>query len=313
MQIEALPNQPPRQGTAVALGSFDGVHRGHQAVISLASAFQPKGMLSCVLSFQPHPAAVLGGNAPPALVTPALRCEAYKNAGAQAAYEIDFRSVCDMSPRHFVEDILIGRLNAKAICCGFNFRFGKNGDGTPELLQDLGKEYGLEICIAQHIDYQESPISSTRIRAAVEAGDMVQVNAMLGRPFAYDFEVVMGDQRGRTLGSPTINQEFPENFVLPRFGVYAGRALVDGQWKCAVVNFGIRPTFSLPRPRSEAYILDYSGDLYGHNIKVELLKYLRGEMKFNGIEGLKRQIGIDAIAAQEILARWENEESEVLE
>ena len=313
MQIEALPAQPPRRGTAVALGSFDGVHRGHQAVIHLAAEFQAKGMLPCVLSFYPHPAAVLNGAAPPALITPVLRCEAYAKAGAQAAYEVDFYSVCDMTPRQFVTEILIGKLNAKAVCCGFNFRFGKHGAGTPELLQELCGEYGLELRIAPSIVYEGSPVSSTRIRAAIENGDLSLANAMIGGPFAYDFEVVMGDRRGRTLGSPTINQEFPENFILPRFGVYAGRAWVDSQWKCAVVNFGIRPTFSLPRPRSEAYILDYSGDLYGYHIKVQLLEYLRGEMKFYGVEELKQQITADASAARKVFLQFASEEGRRLD
>lgn len=312
MQIEALPEYPPEQGAAVALGCFDGVHIGHQAVIRLAAGFRAKGLLPCVLSFYPHPAAVLAGGAPPALVTPELRCEAYEKCGAEAAYQADFRKVYQMEPEQFVKEVLVGRLNAKAVCCGFNFRFGKNGAGTPALLQKLGEEYGFEVRIASGVDYQNAPVSSTRIRAAVEDGNIPLANAMLGRPFAYNFEVVVGDQRGRTLGFPTVNQEFPEGFVMPRFGVYAGRVWLEEQWKCAVVNFGIRPMFTLPRPRSEAYILDYTGDLYGQCVKLELLEYLRGEVKFKTVDELKRQIAADADAARKALARRKNEDPEVL-
>lgn len=308
MQMEALPEKPPAKGTAVALGSFDGVHRGHCSVIRLAAGFSSHGLLPCVLSFSPHPAAILQGTAPPALITPSLRCAAYASAGAKAAFVLDFRRICAMPAQQFVEKILRQRLHAKAVCCGFNFHFGKDGAGSPSLLQEIGERLGLAIRVAPQVEFQGAPVSSTRIRAAVEAGDMRSARGMLGRPFSYDFPVTVGDKRGRLLGFPTINQKFPEGYVLPRFGVYAGRALTEAGWKTAVVNVGMHPTFTLTAPQSEAFLLDYSGDLYGKNVKVELWEYLRGEVRFSSAEELKRQIADDVDTAQRVLEYNKNQE-----
>lgn len=182
MRIERLPEYPPEYGTAVALGNFDGVHRGHSSVIHLAADFSSQGLVPCVLSFSPHPAAVLRGAAPCALITPSLRCAAYASAGAQAAFVLDFADVCSLSPRAFVEDVLIRRLNARAVCCGFNYRFGKGGEGTVQTLRDIGEQLGLQIRIAAETDFNGAPVSSTRIRAAVEAGKCVKhVKCLAGR------------------------------------------------------------------------------------------------------------------------------------
>lgn len=301
MRIESLPKYPPERGTAVALGNFDGVHRGHSAVIRLAAELSSQGLMPCVLSFSPHPAAVLRGAAPCALITPSLRCAAYASAGAQAAFVLDFAEICSLSPQAFVEEVLIRRLNAKAVCCGFNYRFGKGGEGTVQTLREIGLKLGLQIRIAAETDYNGAPVSSTRIRAAVKAGEMREAHEMLGRPFAYDFTVTVGDRRGRLLGFPTINQKIPQNYACPRFGVYAGRALTEQGWKTAVVNVGVHPTFTLSTPQSEAYLLDYSGDLYGKNITVELWAFLRGETKFSSAEELKKQIAADVSAAKNII------------
>lgn len=301
MLIESLPEYPPEQGTAVALGNFDGVHRGHCSVIGLAADFSPQGLLPCVLSFSPHPYAVLKGAAPPTLITPSLRCAAYACAGAQAAFVLNFAEVCELSPQAFVEEILIRRLNARAVCCGFNYRFGKGGAGSVQTLREIGERDGIQVRVAPRAEFKGEAVSSTRIRVAVEAGHMRDAREMLGRPFAYDFTVTVGDRRGRLMGFPTINQKFPQGYALPRFGVYAGRALTEQGWKTAVVNVGVHPTFTLATPQSEAFLLDYSGDLYGKNITVELWEFLRGETKFSGAEELKRQIAADVSAARRII------------
>lgn len=301
MRIESLPEYPPERGTAVALGNFDGVHIGHCLVIGLAADFSAQGLLPCVLSFSPHPAAVLKGAAPSALITPSLRCAAYASAGAQAAFALAFGEVCNLSPQAFVDEILIRRLGAKAVCCGFNYRFGKGGAGSVQTLREIGERAGMEVRVAPRAEFEGEAVSSTRIRAAVEAGRMREAREMLGRPFAYDFTVTVGDRRGRLLGFPTINQKFPQEYTLPRFGVYAGRALTEQGWKTAVVNVGVHPTFTLSTPQSEAFLLDYSGDLYGKNVTVELWEFLRGETKFSSAEELKGQIAADVNAAGDII------------
>lgn len=295
--------EPLKYECAAALGNFDGVHRGHKAVIAAAAEFRADGLVPCVLSFHPHTGAFFDRASHPDLITDTLAFNAFKAAGAREVYEISFEQVRNMEPEEFVREILVGKMKAKAVCCGFNYRFGKNGAGTSDTLVSLGKKYGFCVRVVQSVDYDGAPVSSTRIRAAVQRGEMREAQEMLGRPFSYDFTVVTGDRiGGAVLGFPTINQEFPESFVQPRFGVYAGRAQAEGRYYDAVINFGVRPTFSSTRPRSESHLINFSGDLYGKNVKVELLQFLRGEIRFDGIEGLIAQIAEDKQRAIEVPA-----------
>lgn len=152
--------------------------------------------------------------------------------------------------------------------------------------------------MTEEVDFCGLPVSSTRIRAALEQGRPEEANAMLGRPFCYDFTVVGGDRRGRKLGAPTINQFFPSGFVVPKFGVYASKTLVEGRYHPSVTNIGMRPTIGTQSLRSETYIMDFSGDLYGQNIEVSLLHFLRGEVRFESLDALRAQIAADAQAAR---------------
>lgn len=286
--------------TAVTLGSFDGLHKGHIAVIACAFEMQKKhGLLPLVLLFDRHPMLTVSGKAPDMILQPSLRDELIARTGAGKRI-VSFREVRDMTCREFFEEILIGKLNAGGICCGWNYRFGKNNEGGTEELKALCEEYGVELKITPPVDFGGFPVSSTRIRQAVESGDIALANAMLGREFRYKLTVVDGQHRGRLIGSPTINQRFEEGFVRPKKGVYASVTVVDGKEYPSVTNIGLRPSFEDEDFRSETCILGFSGNLYGQEIEVRLLEYLRDEIKFDSIDELSAQINADAETSEEI-------------
>ncbi len=288
--------------TAVALGSFDGLHRGHMSVIACTADFKREcGLSPHVLLFDTHPMFILKGSAPDRILQESLRDEILAASGFETDI-IPFIYIKDMTCREFFEEIIIGKLNAGAVCCGWNYRFGKNGEGNCETLSALCKEYGIMLKIVPHVDFEGEPISSTRIRKAVENGDIPLANAMLGREFRYKSTVVSGHQRGRLIGAPTINQHFDKNFVLPKKGVYASVTVVDGKEYPSVTNIGLRPSFENEDFRSETCILGFSGDLYGQNIEVRLLRYLRDEIRFESMKKLSLQIEKDAEKSKELFA-----------
>ncbi len=289
--------------TAVTLGSFDGLHKGHIAVITCAFEMQKKhGFLPLVLLFDKHPMLTVSGKAPDMILQPNLRDELIAKTGAGKRI-VSFREVRDMSCREFFEKILIEKLNAGGVCCGWNYRFGKNNEGGIEELKALCSEYGVELKISPPVDFGGIPVSSTRIRQAVESGDIPLANAMLGREFRYRLTVVDGQHRGRLIGAPTINQRFENGFVIPKKGVYASSTLVDGVLYPSVTNIGLRPSFENEDFRSETCILGFSGNLYGQEIEVRLLGYLRDEIKFDSMEELSAQIKADAEKSEEIFNR----------
>ncbi|MBQ3263267.1 MAG: riboflavin biosynthesis protein RibF [Clostridia bacterium] len=292
--------QPQR--TAVALGSFDGLHKGHLSVIACALAFRERGLIPVVLLFDRHPLQVLTGQAPPALLQTELRDEMLRALGAQTRV-ISFAAVKDLSCDAFVSEILCGQLQAGAVCCGENFRFGAGNAGDTQTLRALCASNGAALSVASAVLQDGQPISSTRIRDAVLAGDLPAANAMLGRAFNYKLEVVHGSKRGRLMGAPTINQQFPADFVIPRRGVYASAAIVEGTEYPAVTNIGLRPSFAGSDLRSETNLLGFDGDLYGQEIEVRLFAYLREETKFDSMAALSAQIRADAAQSLELFQK----------
>lgn len=294
------------EGTVAALGNFDGVHIGHAMVLYQTRALAKElGVQPSALIFKEHPKASEKGGAPPKLLTLGQKDEAFKAYGIEDVYLYNFEDVRNLTPEEFVKEILIKKLNAKGVCCGFNYRFGKNASGDAETLEKLCGKYGLRLCVAGRINVENEAVCSTRIRAAVESGNIELANKMLGRVFSYDFTVVGGDKLGRLLGTPTINQYFPEGFVSPRFGVYASRCLINGAYRASVTNIGVRPTVDAVNLRSETFIVGFSGDLYGQNIEVGLIKFLRQEKKFDGFEALSGQIRADIKRAVKAFSDFE--------
>lgn len=285
---------------SIALGNFDGVHIGHRRVVSAArEAGKRLDAVPAVLLFEPHPREILSGKRPARLIPDSLRLRALEKAGACEFVHIDFEEIMNLEPQEFFKEIIVGEIDAVAVSCGYNYRFGKNGKGDVKLLKALCEENNIEFFAAPEIDYKNEPVSCTRIRRCVEAGMVEEAFEMLGRPFMYDFTVVGGDKRGRLLGAPTINQFFPEDFAVPKNGVYAAAAFVDNKWHAAVANIGLRPTIGTESLRSETCIINFKGDLYGKNVPVGLLKFLREEKNFNSLDELSAQIAADAKQADE--------------
>ena len=288
------------KGSAVALGYFDGIHIGHKAVLNKAlEKAEEKNLVPVVVLFDIHPRKLLSGNVPPVLTGEEHKREILTNMGFEI-FDFDFREGMNYEADEFIEKILIEKLNAKAVSCGFDYRYGKGGKGNAETMREALLKRGIDFCAVEPVFLSDEIISSTAIRNFIEQGEIEKANAMLGEYFSYDFTVEHGDGRGRTLGVPTINQFFPQDFIVPKFGVYASETKIDGKVYPSVTNVGIRPTVSEDSMRSETCILDFSGDLYGKRVQVQLIKYLRDEIKFPTIEALKQAIEKDIIIARKV-------------
>ena len=284
-------------GAFVALGTFDGLHLGHKAVIT---AEKTEYQRKLALMFTKHPQLSLKGEAPGALITPEKEKEILSGWGVTAEY-VDFSQIWNLTPEAFVDDILIKKFNASSVACGFNYRFGKDASGDAKALLRLCAEREIKVTVVDAVEYENETVSSTRIRQALREGRMKDVKNMLGRYFSYDFLVVHGDERGRVLGSPTINQFFDEDFAVPQFGVYASFTVVDGKKYPSVTNIGVRPTFKNSEKRSETNIIGFDGDLYGKHPEVFIVEKMREEMKFSSLDELKTQIDKDKESALAIL------------
>lgn len=279
-------------GTAVALGNFDGLHKGHMAVLKKALEFKQCGYVPTVVLFNAHPKEVLTGEKVRRLLTAKQTEKLLENMGFKICI-ISFEDVKDFSSERFFKEILINKLNAKAVCCGFNYTFGKNGAADSNRLSALAAENGIECCVVPAQNENGEPISSTAVKKYLLDGEPHKAAGMLGRNYAFSSEVIHGDQRGRTLGFPTANQKIDENLIVPKYGVYETVAIVDGKKYRGVTNIGIRPTYILDTALSETFIIDFSGDIYGKTITVEILRYLREERNFSSAEELVKQLDED--------------------
>lgn len=284
---------------AVALGSFDGLHKGHKEVLTCALSLKERGFVPLALLFTSHPLLTLTGSAPDSILQEDIRQQMLENMGFEVCY-ISFEEINNMRPREFFENILINKLNAGAVCCGNNYRFGKNGSGTAKDIEKLCSEYKIDSRICPDVTCGGELISSTRIRNALKEGNIPLANQMLGYEFRYKAEVVHGYERGHLIGYPTINQYFDTGFIIPKNGVYASVTIIEDKEYPSVTNIGLRPSFEDEDIKSETNISGFSGDLYGQFIEVRLLEYLRGEAKFDGFEALGRQIRSDSQKATEI-------------
>ena len=290
----------------LALGNFDGLHRGHIAVLREAlSVAARKRMRPVVLLFDRHPKEVLTGTCPPMLMTPEDKARRLKHMGFRVE-TVSFEGLQNLSPDAFLAHVQ-RNLAPAALCCGRNYRFGANAAGTVDTLRMLCPARNMEVHVVEDAIVGGRPVSSTRIRALLESGDVPGANLLLGRPFSFAFPVVDGDKRGRVLGFPTLNQWFPPKFVHPRHGVYASKVCLKQVWYPAVTNLGVRPTIGTDSFRSETHIPGFSGDLYGQTVEVHLLEFLRPEADFGSLDALKTQIAADTAAAKEVFERTPNE------
>jgi riboflavin kinase/FMN adenylyltransferase len=290
----------------LTLGVFDGLHLGHQLIISrVVERARLLGAVPTVVTFDPHPRAVLHPeSAPPLLQTFDQKVEAFGVLGVGQAIVIRFTpEFAEVSAEEFLRDVVHERLQAREVYLGRGFAFGRGREGDIELLRRVSRELGFFADEVPEVRLRGQRISSSRIRELLSAGRVNLARRMLGRPYGVEGRVVRGHERGRTIGFPTANLR-PANRVIPRGGVYVTATLIDGSWRRSLTNVGVRPTFEREaEPSVETYVMDWGGDLYGDVVRVRFLHRLRDERRFAGVEELKRQIGRDAARARKYFGR----------
>jgi riboflavin kinase/FMN adenylyltransferase len=291
------------RGASVALGNFDGVHLGHRAVFDLARPHGPLG----IVTFTPHPREFFAPNAAPfRLMSDGARAHELARIGVQHLFQLEFNAaLAAFTPLEFAQHVLAGGLGAAHVTVGADFSFGKSRAGRAQDLADLGAQLGFGVTIADMVADQGTEVSSTAIRAALTAGNPRAAAQMLGHPHSFEGAVIHGHKRGRELGYPTANMDI-SGLHLPRFGVYAVRVSVlngahAGQY-IGAASLGIRPMFGTNQPNLETFIFDFSGDLYGADISVSLIEFLRDEAKFDGLPALMAQMADDCAKARAILS-----------
>lgn len=295
---------PAARGASVAMGNFDGVHRGHQAVIDLARGAGPLG----VITFEPHPREYFAPAAPPfRLMNAEARANRLAKLSVERLYELPFGpDLAGLTPEEFAAQVLAQGLGVAHVVVGSDFRFGKGRKGDAGTLVALGERLGFQVTVAEMVRFGADEISSTAIRQALAEGRPRDAAAMLGHWHRIDGEVIHGEKRGRELGFPTANMSV-SGLHLPKLGVYAVRVEVltgpqAGSYDGAA-SLGVRPMFGENTPNLETFLLDFKGDLYGQHLSVALVDYLRPEMKFDGLPGLLAQMDRDVAQTREILAQ----------
>jgi riboflavin kinase / FMN adenylyltransferase len=292
----ALPERPPERSFVVAIGFFDGFHRGHQAIVREALRLRRAGERSAVLTFREHPAAFLRpGQEPPMIATLEERVNAFARAGIDEAYVLPFdASIASLSPAQFLDETLIGKLNARAMVVGANFRFGHKRAGDVAFARAHLGERGKEMVgVPNTLDGGER-ISSTRIRAAIQAGDLVTADRLLGVPYAVRGIVAFGAGRGHDLGYPTANLAVSPKKLLPPDGVYRVTARHDGRNYLGLVSIGTNPTFGGTERVVEAWLLDFNGGLYGEELSLRDFRFVRAQRRFDSVDELIAQMRDDA-------------------
>lgn len=294
------------RGASVAIGNFDGVHLGHQAVIDIARAAEPQAPLG-IVTFEPHPREFFArASAPFRLMNAEAKANRLQKLGVARLYELNFNaSLAALSAREFARDVICEGLGLSHVVIGADFCFGTGRSGTAQMLHDYGSEMGFGVSIAPLIAGEHGNISSTNIRAALSEGRPGDAAKMLGHWHRIEGEVIRGDQRGRELGYPTANMSI-KGLHQPKFGVYAVQVnVLSGPHMGSYLgasSIGVRPMFGENQPNCETYLFDFKGDLYGTHISVALVEYLRGEEKFDGLEALITQMDADCVTARKILA-----------
>lgn len=270
----------------IALGTFDGIHQGHRAVIDSIKDYN-----RIAVTFKKPPKSVLSSKQE-LIMTPEDKHQALFDYGLDEVYMPEFNAFKDMSAKEFL-DTLIKEYNPKAIACGFNYRFGKGASGDTEFLKNYCDEKGIKLFVSDAVKKDGKIVSSSKIRELISAGETEKANEFIYGGFGFSAEVIHGDHRGRTIGFPTINQIYPVCLVEAKFGVYATEVTIDGDKFKAITNLGYRPTFKTPIITAETYIPHFVGDLYGRRLRIKLLKFLRAEQKFQNTTELKKAIKQD--------------------
>lgn len=278
--------------TAVALGTFDGLHPGHRAVLRGALSFH-----AVAVTFRVPPKFCFGEESG-LLMLPEDKCAALRDFGMDEIELLDFDAVRELPPQEFLER-LYEKFRPARICCGYDYRFGRNAAGDAEFLAAFCREHGVELCRADCVCADGAPVSSTALRGMLADGRLEQANRWIYGGFGFTAEVLHGDARGRTIGFPTVNQLYPHALSPLKPGVYTARVIIDGVSYAGISNIGLRPTFRTREVWSETYIRDFSGELYGRAVTLKPLRFLRGEKKFDSLDALSQAIRRDLSALDE--------------
>lgn len=299
---------PTDRGAAAAIGNFDGVHIGHQAVINLTrKAAQDAGAPLGIMTFEPHPRSYFSNDPKPfRLMNAEAKANRLAKLGVEKLYEVPFNAaLASLSPRDFAQTIIVDQLGLKHVVVGADFCFGQGRSGTVADLQAFGSDMGFGVTIAPIVAIDAANVSSTAIRQALTDGQPRDAAAMLGHWHRIEGEVIRGDQRGRELGYPTANMSIT-GLHLPKFGVYAVKVdVLDGPHigtYDGAASIGVRPMFGENIPNCETFLFDFKGDLYGTTLSVALVDYLRPELKFDGLDTLITQMDADCDTARKILS-----------
>lgn len=281
--------------TAVTLGKFDGLHRGHQKLLNAMFQFRKQGFLAAVFTFETAPNTLMKGKLQTMITTNKERKTNLEKAGIDYLVEYPFnQEVSRMEPEVFIKEILAGQMGAKAIVVGTDFHFGYQRSGNVVLLQQLSEKYGYQVQVVEKAVDRGRVISSTYIREELAKGNIARANELLGYPYMLHGQVVHGKHLGKTLGFPTVNLVPSVQKHLPAFGVYLSRVIIDGVTHNSITNIGRKPTIDGVNPVGvETYIYGLNEDLYGKHIKVQLLDFVRPEQKFESVEQLKKQVWED--------------------
>lgn len=292
--------------SVMALGYFDGIHRGHQKVISTAKKIaDEKGVASSVMTFYPHPSVVLGKSSPQVeAITPLdEKINLIDEMGIDVLYIVKFdTTIAGLTPQQFVDDYIIN-LSVVHVVAGFDFTYGSKGRGTMDSMPFHARDK-FDQTVVEKVSKDDEKVSSTLIRSYIREGAVQNVEEILGRRYVVTGTVIKGDQRGRTIGFPTANIEMDKEYLVPATGVYAVRLKTGGKWRNGVCNIGYKPTFydeAPDKPSLEVHVFDFEENLYGKEVEVEFHKKIRGEVKFSSVDDLIEQIGKDAKEARRIL------------
>lgn len=283
------------ENCAVAIGKFDGIHRGHRKLIDAICEYKAQGCKAVVLTFEPSPLSFFGNGEYKGLTTTAEKRRIFEKIGVDILVEYPLNNeTAAMEPERFIEEVLVRRLHAVCVACGPDFTFGFRGAGNVELLKECGQRFGYVTRVSDKECRDGAEISSTLIRNEVEAGHMDKALEYIGAPYSVTGIVEHGRQLGRTIGIPTVNLIPPEDKLLPPFGVYSAVISYKGEHYKGITNIGVKPTVTDEKSVTvETYILDFQKEIYGEYITVNLVKFIRPEQRFDSIEELKQQISRD--------------------
>lgn len=293
------------ENSAVTLGKFDGIHKGHQKLMRKILEKKAQGLQSVVFTFGQMPGTVFLGNKGRTILTKAERQRHLEQMGIDYMIECPFvPEIISMEPENFIKEVLVGQLHASYIAVGPDFRYGHHRRGDDELLKKMSRTYGYEVEVFEKECLKGQEISSTYVRKMLEAGEMETVEQLLGYPYYVSGIIVRGHQIGRTIGIPTINILPDEEKMLPPNGVYFTKTMIEGQQVFGITNIGVKPTVSGNEAKGiETHLFDFDGDLYGRNLTVEFYAFERPERKFDSLESLKMQLAKDVRWGKEQMRR----------